>query len=74
MSRVVRVSGVYTPVEERGHGYASANVAAISARALDAGALACMLFADKANPTSNKIYQAIGYRPVGGSQEWLLDR
>jgi predicted GNAT family acetyltransferase len=65
---------VYTPVEARGHGYASANVAAISQQALDHGALACMLFADKANATSNKIYRAIGYQPVGDSQEWLLER
>ncbi|MEN3308676.1 MAG: hypothetical protein V7603_4878 [Micromonosporaceae bacterium] len=73
-TRVVRVSGVYTPAGHRGHGYASANVAAISQRALDGGATTCMLYADKANPTSNKIYQAIGYRPVGESQEWLLVR
>jgi hypothetical protein len=29
----------------------------------DAGDVAC-LYTDLANPTSNKIYQAIGYRPV----------
>jgi predicted GNAT family acetyltransferase len=28
-----------------------------------AGARVC-LFTDQANPTSNKIYQAIGFRPV----------
>jgi hypothetical protein len=26
------------------------------------------------DPDPNKIYQAIGYRPVGVSQEWLLLR
>jgi len=67
---VVRVSAVYTPPELRGRGYASANVAAVSAAGLAAGARACMLYTDAANPTSNKIYQAVGYRPVGAAQEW----
>jgi predicted GNAT family acetyltransferase len=67
---VVRVSAVYTPPEQRGHGYASANVAAVSQRGLDAGARACMLYTDAANPTSNKIYQQIGYRLVCTAQEW----
>jgi predicted GNAT family acetyltransferase len=60
---VARIGPVYTPREARGHGYASATVAAVSQRLLDEGARAC-LFTDQANPTSNKIYEAIGYRPV----------
>jgi predicted GNAT family acetyltransferase len=67
---VVRVSGVYTPPDLRGHGYAGANVAAASQHALDGGALACMLYTDLANPTSNKIYQQIGYRPVCDVRDW----
>lgn len=63
---VTRISGVWTPPELRGHGYASAVVAALSAARLDAGE-ACMLFTDLANPTSNAIYQALGYRRVGDS-------
>jgi predicted GNAT family acetyltransferase len=70
--RIGRVGGVYTPPALRGHGYASANVAAASQHALDSGAVACMLYTDRANPTSNRIYQALGYRPVGDAQEWLL--
>jgi hypothetical protein len=31
---------------------------------LDAGRRWCFLFTDLANPTSNRIYQAIGYRPI----------
>jgi GNAT superfamily N-acetyltransferase len=69
---VARVSAVYTPPEQRGHGYASANVAALSQEALDAGASACMLYADAANPVSNRIYRRIGYRPVGMADEWLF--
>ena len=64
----VRVSMVYTPPERRGHGYASACVAALSARALASGRRFCMLYTDLANPTSNKIYKSVGYRFVGESQ------
>jgi GNAT superfamily N-acetyltransferase len=66
------ISGVYTPPEQRGHGYASANVAALSQLSLDEGCAATALMTDLANPTSNKIYQAIGYRPVGAAQTWLF--
>ena len=31
---------------------------------LDAGRRFCFLFTDPANPTSNHIYQEIGYEPV----------
>ena len=61
---VTRISGVWTPPELRGRGYATAVVAARSTARQDAGE-ACMLFTDLANPTSNAIYQAIGYRRVG---------
>ncbi|MEQ4208074.1 GNAT family N-acetyltransferase [Actinopolymorpha sp. B17G11] len=61
---VVRVAPVYTPPDKRGRGYASALVAGVSQAALDAGATACSLYTDLANPTSNKIYAAVGYRPV----------
>jgi predicted GNAT family acetyltransferase len=67
---VVRISGVYTPPEHRRRGYAIACVAAASQVALDRGAVACVLNTDLANPTSNRIYQAIGYRPVRDSQIW----
>ena len=62
--RGVRIGPVYTPPELRGHGYASAAVAALSQRLLDEGRQFCFLFTDLTNPTSNKIYQQIGYRPV----------
>ena len=68
--RISRVGMVYTPREFRGHGYASANVAVASQHALDQGADACMLYTNLANPTSNRIYQALGYRPVGDARQW----
>ena len=60
---VARVGPVYTPKEHRGHGYASAGVAAVSRMLRGQGARVC-LFTDQANPTSNRVYQGLGYRPV----------
>jgi GNAT superfamily N-acetyltransferase len=59
-----RVGPVYTPPGHRGHGYGSAVTAAVSGWARDTGATHVLLFTDLANPTSNSIYQKIGYRPV----------
>ena len=61
----VRVQRVYTPPELRRHGYASACVAAVSGHALENGATTCVLYTQLSNPTSNAIYRAIGYEPVG---------
>jgi hypothetical protein len=57
------VAYVYTPPPLRRRGYASAVVAELSKRELDAGQLWCSLFTDAANPTSNHIYTEIGYEP-----------
>ena len=65
---------VYTPPEHRGTGYGSAVTAAVSQHALDAGARDVILFTDLANPTSNSIYQKIGYRPVYDSTELEFTR
>ena len=60
----ITINAVYTPPSARGKGYASANVAALSQLNLDSGYDFCTLYTDLANPTSNNIYQKIGYRPV----------
>ena len=60
---VARVGPVYTPPEQRGRGWASAAVAEVSGLLQQQGARVC-LYTDQANPTSNKIYAALGYRPV----------
>ena len=60
---VARVGPVYTPGAHRGHGYASVLTAHVSRLLRDSGTRVC-LFTDQANPTSNKIYAAIGYVPV----------
>ncbi|MEK2495477.1 GNAT family N-acetyltransferase [Kitasatospora purpeofusca] len=59
-----RIGPVYTPADARGRGYASGVTAAASVAALDLGAGEVLLYTDLANPTSNSIYQQIGYRPV----------
>ncbi|MFB7501652.1 GNAT family N-acetyltransferase [Streptomyces sp. NPDC056161] len=60
----VRVAPVYTPSHLRGRGYAGAVTAVVSRAAQEAGAAEVLLFTDLANPTSNGLYQRIGYRPV----------
>ena len=60
----MRVGFVYTPPELRGRGYASALVAEVSQIILDRGFSFCTLYTDLSNPTSNSIYQKIGYEPV----------
>ena len=61
---MVRVGPVYTPPELRGRGYAGAVTAAVSQAALEAGLREVVLYTDLANPTSNALYQRLGYRPV----------
>ena len=60
----VRIGPVYTPMDDRNRGYASNLVAEATQRELDDGRRFVFLFTDLANPTSNRIYQAIGFEPV----------
>lgn len=71
--RGVRIGPVYTPPESRGRGYASALVAALSRHLLENGHDFCYLYTDLANPTSNAIYERIGYRQVAGSAQIRFD-
>jgi predicted GNAT family acetyltransferase len=70
----IRIVLVYTAPHRRGRGYASNLVAALSQQQLDAGRTLCFLNTDVANPTSNKIYRALGYRPIGESVVIMFDR
>jgi hypothetical protein len=70
---VARVGPVYTPPAQRGRGWASNAVAEVSRRIQAAGARAC-LFTDHANPTSNKIYAALGYRPIADMANLVIVR
>lgn len=67
-----RVGPIYTPPELRGRGYASGLTAALTERLLERKRF-CFLFTDLANPTSNSIYQRIGYRSVTDITVWRFD-
>lgn len=58
------VNFVYTPPSLRRRGYATELVAHLSKYLLNEGNKYCFLFTDLMNPTSNSIYQKVGYRPI----------
>jgi ribosomal protein S18 acetylase RimI-like enzyme len=66
----IRIGPVYTPPELRGRGYATSLTAEVSERRIAAGRRFCFLYTDLANPTSNAIYERIGYRRVCESAEY----
>ncbi|PEU76421.1 GNAT family N-acetyltransferase [Bacillus cereus] len=70
----ITVNFVYTPKEARKKGYASSCVAALSQRMLDEGYNTTTLYTDLANPTSNKIYQEIGYEKIMDSVLIFLEK
>jgi ribosomal protein S18 acetylase RimI-like enzyme len=61
---VARVGVVYTPPDRRGRGYAAGVVAALSEHLLSGEADTCILYTQLSNPTSNAIYQRLGYQAV----------
>lgn len=69
----IRINLVYTPPEYRKKGYATSCVAALSQTLLDQGRKYCFLFTDVANPTSNHIYQTIGYQPVCDMNDYCFE-
>lgn len=70
----IRVGPVYTPPHLRGRGFATALTAELSQQLLDGRLFAggrrfCFLYTDLANPTSNAIYERIGYGRVAEAAE-----
>jgi len=65
----IRIGPVYTPPGLRGRGYATALVAQLSSQLLADGRSFCFLYTDLANPTSNAVYERIGYVRVCDSAE-----
>ncbi len=63
--RWASIGPVYTPPHARGRGWATHLVAAYSAALLAEGRVGCTLYTDLDNPTSNAIYERIGYRRIG---------
>lgn len=68
----IRINAVFTPRARRRQGFASALVAALSQKMLDRGKTFCCLYTDVSNPTSNRIYQNIGYEPVCESRHYVF--
>ncbi len=61
-SDCIFIGSVYTPPNFRGKGYSTACVWNLTQSLLDEGFDCCALYADCANPYSNKVYQKIGYK------------
>jgi predicted GNAT family acetyltransferase len=73
----IRIGPVYTPPHLRGRGYATALTAELSQQLMDGRLFAggrrfCFLYTDLANPTSNAIYERIGYRRIAEAAEILF--
>ncbi|HUF74626.1 MAG TPA: GNAT family N-acetyltransferase [Longimicrobiales bacterium] len=68
-----RIGYVYTPPGRRRRGYAGALVAELSQRLLDCGMAFCVLYADLSNPTTNALYQKMGYRSSSDVRDYHFD-
>jgi uncharacterized protein len=60
----VIIGSVYTPPNFRGKGYSTACVLNLTRTLLDEGFKNCALYADCANPYSNRVYRKIGYEEI----------
>ncbi|WP_053958937.1 GNAT family N-acetyltransferase [Sulfobacillus thermosulfidooxidans] len=60
----IRIAPVYTPPCWRNYGYASRLVALSCQKLLEFGYTHIYLFADKANPAANRVYQQTGFQMV----------
>ena len=76
-----RISLVYTPPDCRRRGYAGALVRAVTALLLAADGLQQQqqqqqpyvgIVTDAANPTSNRVYESVGFEHITDGQNWWL--
>ena len=67
------IGAVYTPPEHRNNGFASAVTAVAAESILSSGKKYALLYTNLANPTSNSIYQQIGFRPVMDTTLWRFN-
>jgi hypothetical protein len=68
-----RIIAVFTLEEEHGKGYASACVAALSRQLLERGWRYCLIFADRGNPITTRIYPRLGYRRIATFSQMAFD-
>jgi uncharacterized protein len=69
----IRIGPVYTPPDLRGRGYAGALVGEVTRRLLEDRFRFCFLFTDLSNPTANRLYERLGYRPVRDTATYRFD-
>jgi predicted GNAT family acetyltransferase len=58
------IAWVYTPPALRGRGYAGSATAAVVEAVFAEGKAAACLYTDLRNPSSNRCYARIGFKPV----------
>lgn len=63
-SHAAAIAGVYTPPALRGRGYAGSVTAAVVERIFAEGKSAACLYTDLRNPSSNRCYAKIGFKPA----------
>jgi RimJ/RimL family protein N-acetyltransferase len=68
------ISRVYTPPSCRGRGYAGSVTAAVVERIFAEGRSAACLYTDLRNPSSNRCYARVGFKPVCSSWHFARDR
>ncbi len=68
------ITGVYTPPEFRGRGYAGSVTAATVERIYAEGRTTACLYADLRNPFSNRCYAKIGFTPICASLHFHRQR
>jgi hypothetical protein len=66
------ISWVYTPKNYRGNGFGSLVTALVTREILNSGKKFCNLFTDLSNPTSNGIYQNIGYKLIAKAKHFRI--
>jgi predicted GNAT family acetyltransferase len=66
------ITYVFTPEENRGKGYAAANMYYLSKNLLEQGYEFCTLFVDKKNPLSNRAYEKVGYKILEDNYEYMV--
>jgi predicted GNAT family acetyltransferase len=66
------IGPVYTPLDSRRRGYATALTADVARRVFASGKRFVCLFADRNNATSNHIYQSLGFQPRGDFDIWQV--
>jgi predicted GNAT family acetyltransferase len=69
---VGRIGPIYTRPLYRSQGYGSHLTAFLTSKLLTDHSCRVMLFADEANPSSNKVYRRLGYEVLGENVEFSL--